>query len=143
MAVTHLYISAKSLTHAATEVYERSIRDLSFRDVLRADDPLLCGIVAALADEARTDGTGERLAVEALATLARVMLLRRYADVTFPEARGQTSLNALRRRRVMEFVEANLAASVSLAELAAVAGLSPFHFTRAFRGAFGCPPHIF
>ncbi|MCA0272525.1 MAG: AraC family transcriptional regulator [Proteobacteria bacterium] len=32
---------------------------------------------------------------------------------------------------------------VRLADLAAAAGLSPFHLTRAFRAAFGLPPHAY
>lgn len=143
VAVNHLYLSVESMIRTATDVYERSIRDLTFRDVLRTDDSVLCRIAAALAREARGNGTGERLAVEALATLARVTILRHHADVTFQEAKGQASLSIRQCRHVAEFVEANLAGPVSLAELAAVAGLSPFHFTRAFRRAFDCPPHIF
>lgn len=35
----------------------------------------------------------------------------------------------------------NLARNVSLQELSAVSGLSPYHFLRAFRAQFGLPPH--
>ncbi|MGL4281853.1 MAG: helix-turn-helix domain-containing protein, partial [Albidovulum sp.] len=33
--------------------------------------------------------------------------------------------------------------SVTLAELSAASGLSPFHLNRAFRAAFGIPPHAY
>jgi transcriptional regulator of acetoin/glycerol metabolism len=44
-------------------------------------------------------------------------------------------------RRVKEHVEAHLSQSVDLAQMAAVAGLSVFHFAREFRRATGVTPH--
>lgn len=38
-------------------------------------------------------------------------------------------------------MQARLAEELRLADLAALVGLSPFHFTRAFRTAAGRPPH--
>ncbi|MGH9335698.1 MAG: helix-turn-helix domain-containing protein, partial [Vicinamibacteria bacterium] len=40
-------------------------------------------------------------------------------------------------------LEAHFAESVSLALLSGVAGLSSFHLNRAFRLAYGLPPHAF
>ena len=44
-------------------------------------------------------------------------------------------------RRVREHVEGHLSESMDLAELAAVAGLSVYHFTRAFKQSAGVTPH--
>lgn len=44
-------------------------------------------------------------------------------------------------RRTTEYLRDRLAEPVSLAELAAVANLSPFHFARAFKVSTGLPPH--
>jgi AraC family transcriptional regulator len=44
-------------------------------------------------------------------------------------------------KRVADFLLANLAEDVGLAELAAIAGLSPHHFCRAFKHSTGLPPH--
>jgi AraC family transcriptional regulator len=43
-------------------------------------------------------------------------------------------------RRVAEYIEANLAEDLTLAELATLAGLSPNHFCTAFGESFGQPP---
>lgn len=48
-----------------------------------------------------------------------------------------------RLRRVLKFVDENLQNSIRLKQLAAVARLSPFHFSRAFRKAIGQPPYRF
>jgi transcriptional regulator of acetoin/glycerol metabolism len=44
-------------------------------------------------------------------------------------------------RRVREHVEAHLSESMDLAELAAIAGLSVYHFARAFKQTAGVTPH--
>ena len=46
-----------------------------------------------------------------------------------------------RLRRVLAYVEGHLAEDISVADLANLACLSIFHFTRAFAAAMGMPPH--
>ena len=56
-----------------------------------------------------------------------------------PQARGGLPPGAM--RRVREYVDAHLGESMDLAELAAVAGLSVFHFARQFKQSAGITPH--
>jgi transcriptional regulator GlxA family with amidase domain len=44
-------------------------------------------------------------------------------------------------RRVTDFMRDNLPDTLLLAQLAAISGLSPSHFGRAFKGSTGLPPH--
>jgi AraC family transcriptional regulator len=44
------------------------------------------------------------------------------------------------QRRVIEFMQEHLAEDVSLAELAELVRLSPYHFVRSFKQSFGQPP---
>jgi AraC family transcriptional regulator len=44
-------------------------------------------------------------------------------------------------KAVCDYIEANLHQDISLAELAAIARLSPYHFCRAFKETVGEPPH--
>ncbi len=46
-------------------------------------------------------------------------------------------------RRVIDYIEANLACDLQLLELSAVAGISRSHFARAFRNTVGMAPHAF
>ena len=64
--VTHLYLSAGAVADVAAQAYERHVRDVELRDVLRTDDPVLAGIAAFLARESREGGLGGRLYVDAL-----------------------------------------------------------------------------
>lgn len=45
-----------------------------------------------------------------------------------------------RRKRVLEFIETNLANPITLADMADVAALSPYHFIRAFKKTMGTSP---
>jgi AraC family transcriptional regulator len=44
-------------------------------------------------------------------------------------------------RRVIEYIQNNITADLSLAELAAVAGVSPSHFQLLFKQSVGLPVH--
>jgi len=63
--------------------------------------------------------------------------LRRPVPAT--QTRGGLPPGAM--RRVREYVDAHLSESMDLAELAAVAGLSLFHFARQFKQTAGATPH--
>ncbi|MBS1182650.1 MAG: AraC family transcriptional regulator [Proteobacteria bacterium] len=87
------------------------------------------------ADDRRDDLYGESLV---LALLVDLLDLR--------QATGSQTDGGLSRRqmnRVVDYVRANIVRNVSLAELAALVGLSPDHFGVAFRTAVGKTPHQF
>ena len=50
-------------------------------------------------------------------------------------------LTAFQLRRVREFVDARISNDITISDLAAVAGLSQFHFIRAFKGSVGRSPY--
>lgn len=54
-------------------------------------------------------------------------------------ARG--GLSGWQQKKVADFIEAHLAEEVSLAQMAGLVELSPYHFARAFKQSFGVPPH--
>ena len=59
-------------------------------------------------------------------------------------ARGDVgSLPSCRLRRVTEYIQQNLDKDLTLAELAAVVYMSPYHFARLFKCSTGVPPHRF
>ena len=82
----------------------------------------------------------QQAASDALHTRPRLdslAILRQRA--TPSPARGGLPPGAM--RRVREHVEAHLSESMDLAELAAIAGLSVYHFARAFKQSAGVTPH--
>jgi AraC family transcriptional regulator len=60
-------------------------------------------------------------------------------DPSQPRETGQ--LSTLTKRRIGDYIAENLHRNISLSDLASIAQLSRFHFTRAFKKSFGMPPH--
>jgi len=54
-------------------------------------------------------------------------------------AKGGLSIGAT--RQILQFLNESFSRKLSLAEMAAVCGLSPYHFVRAFSKTFGVSPH--
>lgn len=65
-----------------------------------------------------------------------VRMLSRQMDAQAPAA----GLSPQRRQRVVDYIEARLSHPISLADIAAVAALSPYHFARAFKASMGMTP---
>lgn len=62
-------------------------------------------------------------------------------DRTVLNARG--GLAPWQQRVILSHLEEHLSEPVTLAALALIVRLSPFHFCRAFKQTFGMPPHRF
>ncbi len=82
---------------------------------------------------------GAALAAECLARTIAVLLLREFNHI--PSAKPAQAAPPLAVLKVVELMRQRLADSLSLEELAEVAGVSPFHFARQFKTATGHPPH--
>lgn len=89
---------------------------------------------------------GIHLAPEGSPRLYRETLLTALAAqlaVTGQPYRKEPPVLDQRLARAVDYLHANAEKDVSLEELAGVAAMSPFHFARSFRRAYGMPPHRF
>jgi AraC-like DNA-binding protein len=87
------------------------------------------------------DKPGRCLQKQSVAVEAFAPLLSTYGGVTVPSGRTGRQRRAVRRAR--EFLSENLEAKLSLETVAAVVGLSRYHFLRVFKQETGLPPHVF
>ena len=106
-----------------------------------AQDPVAERLGRALLAADETSGPFGQLYADCITTaiISRLLSPTRQAG-----AGGRPKIAELARwrlRRVTEYVEANLAEPVSLADLALAAGLTRMHFAAQFRAATGLPPH--
>jgi AraC family transcriptional regulator len=83
-------------------------------------------------------GSSGALLWDAVSQAILTHLVGRYA-LRRPPPQGSLSPAAL--SRTLGYVNDNLGGDVSIEAMAAVAGLSPFHFSRSFTRATGHPPH--
>ena len=104
-------------------------------------DPQLAALLRAMEADVRAGCPAGPLYGEALSVALAAYVTGRYSTTRekAPPPRGALARPHL--GRVLDYVHANLASSLSLAELAGVARLSPQHFSLAFRNATGLTPH--
>ena len=98
-------------------------------------------IVGALTNEAG-DGTPSGLAfVDTLTTALGLQLVQQAGTSRSAPPRIRGGLAPAVRRRVLELMDAQPDAHLTIDALARVAGLSPAHFARAFKESIGRAPH--
>jgi len=103
-------------------------------------DPLVHQIGRSLAAEVDAGAPAGSIYAESLVNTLVAHVLRHYstAGERFQHYLGGLPKHKL--RRVTEFIEENLEHDLTLAEIAEIAELSPFHFARSFKQATGSTP---
>ncbi|PVZ16009.1 MULTISPECIES: helix-turn-helix domain-containing protein [unclassified Pseudomonas] len=139
LRLLHLYFSTEQFALACMRWLDREPRALQLNEGLFLDDALQAARFAALA---RLDWQepGERLVTSSLAhDMLGHALLAQAGPRAQPSVRGGLSGRA--RRQVIEYIETHLPQALTLGELAAVCGLSEYHFARMFRQSLEVAPH--
>lgn len=95
----------------------------------------------AMLAEMESGGAGGRVYGDALATALATHLLRNHNAWPQVAADRKGGLPKGALRRVRDFVDDNLATDIGLSEMAGVANLSRYHFSRQFKRSTGLPPH--
>jgi AraC family transcriptional regulator len=110
---------------------------LGTRRHLGPKDPFLYQLAQEAAARLERDGTLAKDYAESLAVLVRGHL----EEVACPPVRSPLPLELEVESQILEHIERGLEGPLPLSNLAALAGLSPSHFARAFREAMGETPH--
>ena len=99
----------------------------------------------SLANELNEGRPGGEIVIGALVEQVIVHLLRHYANMrrSHDLELSRAGLIDRRIRRSVELMHAQLAADLSLKEIAAASYLSPFHFARVFKKLTGATPHAY
>jgi AraC family transcriptional regulator len=119
---------------------ELRFAETEFRPQLFFFDRDLWETVMKLKTQVESAGAGGRQYVEAL-TVALAHELVRVNDGRSESLSVRGGLAGWQQKRVADYIETHVAEEISLASLAALAQLSPYHFARAFKHSFGMPPH--
>jgi AraC family transcriptional regulator len=126
------------IERAVGDAFDGKVPEVRNRAALR--DPAIEELVACLRREMDEAGQCSRLCLDFMGTSLAVRLFATYGEsaISPPMIRG--GLSGSRRRRVIDYIDAHLSEDISLAVLAAEAGLSPHHFGKAFKTSLGAPP---
>jgi AraC family transcriptional regulator len=137
--VVQLYLPHKTLDRIAREADTAAPGDLLERTA--HPDPITSRLLMSAADVLEGNAALDALFRQQLTDLLATRLLAAHAGAptTFQPTLGGLSPGAL--RRAIERLRSDSDADVSLAALASDAGLSRFHFCRAFKESTGLSPH--
>ncbi len=136
----HLYISPARFDRAVATVFDREPSAVKLEAGVGVVDPLLAALIEAMLAEVEQHSPWRSPYLDALFDAAVVHLAGRHSTIRQVDKPSRHSLAPSRLKRVLEHVDATLEAPLTLSDLAAVAGLSRFHFSRAFRSAVGETP---
>jgi AraC family transcriptional regulator len=106
-------------------------------------DPLLSGLIGELGRGLDRTDSAEELFGELATTLLAVQLERAHGVRSAPPSLLRGGLPPRVLERVREYVASNLSKRIRLQQLASLAGLSPFHFSRAFKASSGFSPNAY
>jgi AraC-like DNA-binding protein len=107
-------------------------------DRLAFEDPAIAALIDQLWHEAATPGPVAALLTDGVLAMLAARLLR---AAGFEPPPPHVGIAPVRLRRALDYIEAHLAEDIGLAEIAAAAGVSAFHFARCFRRCTGQPPY--
>ncbi|MBU7583888.1 MAG: helix-turn-helix transcriptional regulator [Nostoc sp. TH1S01] len=108
-----------------------------------SSEPFIQQIALALKSELESGGVGSQLYIESLKTTLCIHLLKHHsiASNKVPQFSNQKGLSPRKLRQAISYIHDNLNRDLSLAEIAAVIGMSMYHFSRLFKQSTGFAPH--
>jgi AraC family transcriptional regulator len=141
--VLHLYVPASTF---ARLVDDYDLPAAPGRFILHScgvQDELINQIGLSVLSEMMSPSAASRMLVETSALLLAARLAQVHSETGFVRStvRSQHRLDDRRLRRVLAFIEERLTEEITVSDLALIASLSIFHFTRAFAATMGVPPH--
>lgn len=112
----------------------------SLMPIVMTDDEQMCSIFEMIEHEIAIAGDDKPGHIE---TLCRALAgyLASYSTKEAADRGKRLAMAPIRLKRVLDFVDANVAKPIGLTEMAEVAELSPFHFGRVFKHATGKSPY--
>ena len=102
-------------------------------------DPLISQIALTIANEI-DGGCIDGILADALNTALAAQVMRRFVDPSAIMPAPSNGLSRDRLKRVPDYIETYLDDRLTLTDLAGVACLSPYHFSRSFKEAVGIGP---
>lgn len=138
----HYYISPERLAKGVEEIFDKEARDIELIDCIGRENKLASSIFHLMLAEV-SNQSGPSLFVETLNESLIAAILHSHSTLSRQNSPRKYRLSPFRRHKVEDYVEAHLADHLCLEDLARIAGLSRYHFSRAFTMETGCTPHAY
>src|SRR5919199_152146 len=135
----HMTLDPNLISRVAQDSSLSSNIEIEYRAIFA--DPTILHLARLFKLEILNGGIAGKLYTESLANVLAVHLLRNYSGSLVKPVLQDEPLDALKLNHFKEFIEEHLSEDLSIANMASVVHISPFHFARAFKAATGQPPH--
>jgi len=130
-----------TLLNDVAEEYGYDARRVEIRNRFQERDPQIENICWALKTEMEADYPSGSLYVDSLAVSVASRLIHSHSSVAQQVKERNGGLSGHRLKQVLSFIDENLAETISLPQIAAIAGISVSHLKPVFRASVGMPVH--
>ena len=139
----HLYVPTVAFARLMDDYNLPAVPGRSIRHSCGVQDEVINQIGLSVLSEMMCPTAAGRMLVETSSLLLAARLAHSHSETELIRLPILTPhrLDDVRLRRVLAYIEEHLAEDITVTDLANVACLSIFHFTRAFAAAMGVPPH--
>ena len=143
LRVVHLYVPTLTFARLGDDYNLPSAPGHSIHYSSGVQDDVIKQVGLSVLAEMECPTAAGRMLAETSSLFLAARLMHAHSDIRITQGllTTQGRLENARLKRVLAFVEDHLAEEITVKDLADVACLSIFHFTRAFAAATGVPPH--
>ncbi len=138
----HVFIKQSLVDEVKTEFYHSNEGKFEVNPIFAKNDSCLSMLIRSLEAALNNPSEKSKLHMDYMARALTVNFLSKYAE----EASDSSYKNSADRlkpsqlRRVLEFMEENIANDIGINDLAAIAGVSRTNFIRRFKVSMHCTP---
>ena len=141
--VLHIYLPTVAFAPLMNDYNLPPVPGRYIRGSWGVQDELINQISLSVLSEMMSPTAAGRMLVELSSLLLAARLAQSHLETELigSPIQSRHGLDDGRLRRVLAYIEGHLAGDITVVDLANVACLSIFHFTRAFAATMGVPPH--
>lgn len=141
LSFVHLYCTGEHLSQLAEKIWDRSPAQLAPAEKIFAEDARVTQLYRHFLLSCDWQQPANHLMLSTASVLLMTYLVQQYSTVSWalPQVRGGLAPAVL--KRVEAFIAEHHGSALTLADLAAEAALSDYHFARMFRHSTGLSPH--
>jgi AraC family transcriptional regulator len=134
-------IMSHFIQNVAKETMDRNPDRLELLPVFQIRDPQLEAIALMLLAELQQENAGSKFYIESLTNVLAVHLLRQYTTTKPHVPIYEGGLPQRQLMQVLDYINDHLHQEIKLADLAALLGISQFHFCHLFKQSTAIPPY--
>uniref|UniRef100_A0A832H4N3 AraC family transcriptional regulator n=1 Tax=Oscillatoriales cyanobacterium SpSt-402 TaxID=2282168 RepID=A0A832H4N3_9CYAN len=134
-------IMSHFIQNVANETMDRNSDRLELLPVFQIRDPQLEALALMLLAELQQENAGSRFYIESLTNVLAVHLLRQYTTTKPHVPIYEGGLSQRQLMQVLDYINDHLHQEIKLADLAALLGISQFHFCHLFKQSTAITPY--